>query len=160
MGNSPVTSEFPAQRPVMRSFFMFSLICAWINSWVNNCEAGDLRCHCTQFDVIVMKLHPEKLHTVCYGFMLYHLTHILKGCFTATGTIILLPKPDCREAIIWTNAGMVLIGPWETNFNEILVNIQQISLKKCIWKCQICLSAGRLYVNISMVAQRRAEREI
>ena len=40
-GNSPVSSEFPAQRPVTRSF-MFSLICARINDWVNNCEAGDL----------------------------------------------------------------------------------------------------------------------
>ena len=25
---------------------MFSLICAWINGWVNNREAGDLRRHC------------------------------------------------------------------------------------------------------------------
>ena len=32
-GNSPVTSEFPLQRPVMRSFDVF-LICAWINGWV------------------------------------------------------------------------------------------------------------------------------
>ena len=33
---------------------MFSLICAWINGWVNNGEAGDLRCHRTHCDVIVM----------------------------------------------------------------------------------------------------------
>ena len=26
-----------------RGALMFSLICAWINGWVNNCEAGDLR---------------------------------------------------------------------------------------------------------------------
>ena len=38
----PVTGEFPARRPVTRSL-MFSLICAWINGWVNNREAGDLR---------------------------------------------------------------------------------------------------------------------
>ena len=35
---------------------MFSLICAWINSWVNNREADDLRCYCAHYDVIVMSL--------------------------------------------------------------------------------------------------------
>ena len=33
---------------------MFSLICSRINGWVNNSEAGDLRRHCTHYDVIVM----------------------------------------------------------------------------------------------------------
>ena len=33
---------------------MLSLNCAWINDWVNNREAGDLRRHCTHFDVTVM----------------------------------------------------------------------------------------------------------
>ena len=47
------TGEFPAQRPVTRSFD-FSLICAWINRWENNREAGDLRRHRSRYDVIVM----------------------------------------------------------------------------------------------------------
>ena len=33
---------------------MFSLICIWINGWVNNREAGDLTPHRTYYDVIVM----------------------------------------------------------------------------------------------------------
>ena len=33
---------------------MFSLICSWINAWVNNREAGDLRRHLDHYDVIVM----------------------------------------------------------------------------------------------------------
>ena len=33
---------------------MFSLICAWINIWVNNREADDLKSHGTYYDVIVM----------------------------------------------------------------------------------------------------------
>ena len=33
---------------------MFSLICFWINGWVNNHEAGDLRRHRSSYDVIVM----------------------------------------------------------------------------------------------------------
>ena len=32
----------------------FSLICAWINGWVNNREAGGLRRHRTHYDGIVM----------------------------------------------------------------------------------------------------------
>ena len=52
-GNSSVTGEFPAQRPVSRSFDV-SLISAWINGWVNNREAGDLRRHRAHYDVIVM----------------------------------------------------------------------------------------------------------
>ena len=52
-GNSPVTGEFPAQRPVTRSFDI-SLICAWINGWVNTRDAGDLRRHRANYDVIVI----------------------------------------------------------------------------------------------------------
>ena len=33
---------------------MFSLICAWLNGWVNNGEVGDLRRHRAHFDAIVM----------------------------------------------------------------------------------------------------------
>ena len=50
-GNSPVTNEFPTQRPVTRSIDVFY---AWINGWVNNGEAGDLRCHRAHYDVTVM----------------------------------------------------------------------------------------------------------
>ena len=37
-----------------RGALMFSLICVWINDWVNNREAGDLRCCRAHYDVIVM----------------------------------------------------------------------------------------------------------
>ena len=33
---------------------MFSLICAWINSWVNNRDSSDLRHHRAHYDIIVM----------------------------------------------------------------------------------------------------------
>ena len=35
-----------------RGALMFSLICAWINGWVNNREAGDLRRHRAHFDFV------------------------------------------------------------------------------------------------------------
>ena len=37
-----------------RGALIFSLMCVWINGWVNNREAGDLRCYSVHCDVIVM----------------------------------------------------------------------------------------------------------
>ena len=47
----PVNSPHKGQ---WRGALMFSLICAWINGWVNNREAGDLRRHRPHYDVTVM----------------------------------------------------------------------------------------------------------
>ena len=52
-GNSPVSGEISAQRPVTRSFDVF-FISARINGWVNNREAGDLRRIRPHYDVTVM----------------------------------------------------------------------------------------------------------
>ena len=48
---TPVNSPHKGQ---WRGALMFSLICAWMNGWVNNREAGNLRRHCTHYDVTVM----------------------------------------------------------------------------------------------------------
>ena len=48
---SPVNSPHKGQ---WCGALMFTSICTRINGWVNNCEAGDLRCHCTHYDVVVM----------------------------------------------------------------------------------------------------------
>ena len=53
-GNSPVTGEFPAHKGQWRGALLFSLIGAWINGWVNNRKAGDLRRHHAHYNVIVM----------------------------------------------------------------------------------------------------------
>ena len=37
-----------------RGALMFSLICVWMNDWVNTREAGDLRRHRAHYDVIIM----------------------------------------------------------------------------------------------------------
>ena len=38
--------------------------------------------------------------------------------------------PGRRQTIIWTNYGILLIGPLGTNFNEILIGYQTFSFKK------------------------------
>ena len=48
---SPVNSPHKGQ---WRRALMFSFICAWINCWPNNREAGDSRHHRAHYDVIVM----------------------------------------------------------------------------------------------------------
>ena len=48
---SPVNSPHKGQ---WRGALMFSLICVWINDWVNNREAGDLRRYRAHSDAIVM----------------------------------------------------------------------------------------------------------
>ena len=64
--------------------------------------------------------------------MLTHLgrvTHICVGKPAITGSDNGL-SPDRRQAIIWTNAGILLIGPLGTYFSEILTGIQTFSFKK------------------------------
>ena len=46
-----------------REALMFSFICAWINGWVTNRGAGDLRRHLAHYDVIVM--YNMVLHMAC-----------------------------------------------------------------------------------------------
>ena len=47
----PVNSPHKGQ---WRGALMFSLICVWINDWVNNGEPGDLRGYRIHYDVTVM----------------------------------------------------------------------------------------------------------
>ena len=60
---SPMNSLHKGQ---WRGALTFSLICAWINGWVNNIETDDLRRHRTHYDVIVMccRNHHCGLHTM------------------------------------------------------------------------------------------------
>ena len=69
---SPVNSPHKGQ---WRRILMFSLICIWINSWVSNREAGDLKRYRTHFDVNVMNCCSFEDQAAVVGH-LYHLTII------------------------------------------------------------------------------------
>ena len=56
-------------------------------------------------------------------------THICVGNLAIIGSDNGL-SPDRRQPIIWTNDGILLIGPLETNFSEILIEIHTFSFKK------------------------------
>ena len=80
------------------------------------------------------------LKLLCVKFRLFYLslnvlthwgrvTHICVGKLTIIASDNGL-SPGRRQAIIWTNAGILLIGPLGTNFSEILVEIHTFSLNK------------------------------
>ena len=60
-------------------------------------------------------------------------THICVGKQTIIGSDNGL-SPGWRQAIIWTNAGILLIGPLGTNFSEISIKIQIFSFTKMCLK--------------------------
>ena len=78
---SPVKSPHKGQ---WRGALMFSLICIWINGWVNNREAGDLRSYRTHNDVTVTVMA----------------IHVLSVWYTANN-IRALSSP-CKEILIYT----------------------------------------------------------
>ena len=53
-GNPPSQVDSP-HKGRWRGTIMFPLMCAWINGWTNNGDAGDLRCHRAHYDVTVME---------------------------------------------------------------------------------------------------------
>ena len=55
--------------------------------------------------------------------------HICVGKLTIIGSDNGM-LPGRRQAIIWTNAGILLIEPLGTNFGEILIGIKIFSFKK------------------------------
>ena len=56
-------------------------------------------------------------------------THICVGKLTIIGSDTGL-SASRRQAIIWTNAGILIIRPLKTNFSKILIGIQTFSLRK------------------------------
>ena len=63
------------------------------------------------------------------------LTHWGRATHICFGNLIIIDSdnglsPGRRQAIIWTNAGLLLIGTLETHFSEILIEIQTFSFKK------------------------------
>ena len=79
-----------------------------------------------------MTLNAHVEHVLVIIKLLTHwgrATHICVGKITTIGSDNGL-SPGRRQAIIWTIAGILLIGPLETNFSEILIGIQTFSFKK------------------------------
>ena len=110
--NSPVTGEFPAHKGQWRGALMFSLICAWINGWVSNREAGDLRRHRDHYDVTVIVsrigLQDNVVHV---DYKLLH--HQRDNWYSQTNDIWLVKVSFYLSASMgWVNEGENIPTRW------------------------------------------------
>ena len=74
-------------------------------------------------------------------------THVCVGKLTITGSDNGL-SPGRRQAIIWTIAGILWIGPLGTNFSEILIRIETFSFERMHLK--MSSAKWRPFVSASM----------
>ena len=96
---SPVNSPHKGQR---RGGLMFSLICTWINVWVNNCEAGDLRSHRAHYDVTVMSSVKNSIDQVQQSAVIISFAHNVNNEFAT--------KYNMNIYLILNRAHNVLLG--------------------------------------------------
>ena len=80
-------------------------------------------------------INYEGLHVVYLHSSLSCLTHWGRVTHICVGKLTIIGSdnglsPGRRQVIIWTNAGILLIGPLRTNFSEILSEIHSFSFKK------------------------------
>ena len=83
---SPVNSPHKGQ---WRLCLMFSLICIWINGWVNNRKPGDLSRHPAHYDVTVML--PNNLPVMLLSW------YYLAKCYGSG-----VPPMAYIKSVIWT----------------------------------------------------------
>ena len=85
------------------------------------------------------------------------MTHICVSKLTIIGSDNGL-LPDQRQAIIWTNTGLLLIGPLGTNHSEILIENYNIFIQENTFESVVCETAAILSlpqrVNPSSVETR------
>ena len=79
------------------------------------------------FEILKQDLHVK----TAFKFKTHwgRVLHMRIGNLTTTGSDNGLSPVRC-QAIIWINAGLVLIGPLATNFSEILIEMNAFSSKK------------------------------
>ena len=90
---------------------------------------------------ITLSLHRSLLHLTHWGWV----THICISKLSIIGSDNGV-SPGRLQAIIWTNAGILLIGPLGTNFIEILIEI--LTFPKCVWMWRV--RNGVYFVSASM----------
>ena len=83
------------------------------------------------------------VHWLIYASLgLNELTHWGRVTHICIGKLTIIVSdnglsPGRRQAIIWTNAGIVLIWTLRKHFSEMISEIHKLSFKKCIWKCRL-----------------------
>ena len=115
------------------------------------------------FSLNELKLGSLKLWRLIYTPWSSHFWFKLRPSDAICNLTIIGPdnglSPGRRQAIIWTNAGILLIGPWGTNFSEILIRIQTFSFKKMHLKISSTKwRPFRLGLNVLRVNNKRVNK--
>ena len=136
-------------RHICLTYLFTWLLITW---WHDNPGHQQL-CHWPTYPGIFQFQHRKRVIVLTHWG---RLMHICVSKLTIIGSDNGL-SPGRRQAIIWTNAGILLIRTSGTNFSEILNEILAFSFKKmhlhfhsrkCIWKCR--LRNGVHFVSASM----------
>ena len=114
----PVTSPHKGQ---WRWTLMFSLVCVWINSRLNNREAGDLRRSRADYDVFVMRSqishwtfliwHDSYIHIIATSNRKWFASRKCKCWFIKELYMVLTFTPPCNEHWCEFQSGR----PYKTN---------------------------------------------
>ena len=131
--NSPYKGQW-------RRALMFSLIYAWINGWVNNHEAGDLRRHHAHYDFIVWKFWPKhilifKLEWSIISLQCYDFINLL--CNHLKLRILIMPTFSwlvALEVVIMTTSSTTSdnrVGIMMMQVSVMVPNPQQLTAAKC-----------------------------
>ena len=112
---------------------MVYLIFAWqLSCWLESNNICFSLCYCWFYLTMDTVCLVSSRLVVLSHVILTHwgrVTQICVGKLAIIGSDNGL-SPGRRQAIIWTNAGMLLIGPLGTNFSAISIGIQTFSFKK------------------------------
>ena len=120
---SPVN---PPHKGQWRGALMYSLICAWINGWVNNREVDVLRRHCTHYDVLVMLVQSFSI--------LWKVTHphqtSLYNCHVKLPTFVKLAfYPTRNRAYVnETRCQVISIGTASDTSHQCAISLVEFSL--------------------------------
>ena len=102
---SPVN---PPHKGQWRGALMFSLICIWINGWVNNREAGDLSRYHAHYDVAVMYCGFTRLELCVHYFFLSRLQLYITAMVKVKHRQIVMPSISYKKSG-WT---LVQVMDW------------------------------------------------
>ena len=118
----PVKSPHKGQ---WRGALMFTWICIWINGWVNNHEAGDLRRHRGHYDVNVMK------SWICNGLHIPSRSFAVRLYAQAYKDLVFFPQPKFSPSITHTkkhalsSTGTLRIWPLLVSFHPAVATLER-----------------------------------
>ena len=133
-----------------RGALMFSLICVWINGWVNNRDAGDLRRYRAHYDVTVMDIHyngpllsqitDSGAVTNCVDWWHDWLIEIQIAVAAKCSKYDLI-----RLCFIYTQRIVTRLGRWvQKNFRDMVFYMLLMPLNMFHWHCQNLIANTRL----------------